>query len=115
MLFAGVLVLLFLAYSSFTRIIALRGTSNIVIEEEQKLARLQAANEALKRDLEYKKSERFMEEEIRNKLGLAKEGEEVVVVTEDYDKTVNPSTSLRTSKKQIPNWKKWQILVFGRV
>lgn len=104
----AIVVLFLLGINSFKRILSLRGTSQRVEEEEQQLDKLRSENEILRQELAYKKSQRFVEEEIRNKLGMAKEGEEVFVVPQEdknKEETVN--------ERQIPNWRKWQILIFG--
>lgn len=78
-------------------------------DEEARLEKLKQENDVLKRELEYKKSQRFAEEEIRNKLGMAKEGEEVFVVPQEEDNNKQETVN----KKQLPNWRKWQVLIFG--
>lgn len=111
LLVLAIFIMMILVSNSVKKIITFRGTSVLVQEEEQKLAKLKLENENLKRDLEYKQSEKFVEGEIRNKLGLAKEGEEIVVVPgkeSDLKQEAN-------NKKTLPNWKKWQKLFFGRV
>ena len=106
----GILVILVLAYSSLQRIMTFRGTSSLVEKEEKKLDTLKAENENLKNELNYTKSERFVEGEIRDKLGLAKDGEEVFVVPED-EKTIGLEA---VKKKELPNWKKWRKLLLGK-
>jgi cell division protein FtsB len=106
------IVLLLLGFNSFKRILALEGTSKNVEKEEAQLQVLRTENASLKQELEYKKSQRFAEQEIRNKLGLAKEGEEVVVVLKKDDGEVDSSGIV--NKKQLPKWKKWKKLFFGK-
>lgn len=109
LLVVAIFISILLAFNSFRKIAAFRVTSNLVIEQKEKLENLKRENEQLKRELEYKKSERFVEEEIRNKLGLAKEGEEIIVVPKK-ETDIQQSTN---NKKNIPNWKKWKNLLFG--
>lgn len=106
----AVLVLLLLGLNSFKRILSLQGTSKNVEKEEATLDTLRRENDSLKQELEYKKSQRFAEAEIRNKLGMAKDGEQVIVVPKKDDGT---STQDAVIKKQLPNWKKWQRIFFG--
>lgn len=110
LLVLALLVIVILAFNSFQKIAAFRGTSNLVSEEEQKLAKIKQENEALKQELAYKQSDKFKEEEIRNKLGMAKEGEEVVVIP-NQDQSQDQVTD---TKREVPNWKKWQLLFFGK-
>lgn len=108
----AVIVLLLLGLNSFKRILSLQGTSKNVEKEEAQLEALRQENAFLKQELEYKKSQRFAEQEIRNRLGLAKEGEEVIVVPKKGDE--DGSSQDTVNKKQVPNWKKWQRLFFVR-
>ena len=64
----------------------------------------------MKNDLAYIKSERFVEGEIRDKLGFAKDGEEVVIVPSD--EKVGDEDEIK--KKTLPNWKKWRNLLLGK-
>lgn len=108
LLVLAVFIFLMLGINSFRKIVAFKGTSTLVEKEEQKLEQLKQENEKLKNELAYKKSDRFQEEEIRNKLGLAKEGEEVVVVPGNDDQKTEISL-----ERQLSNWKKWKNLIFG--
>ena len=87
-----------------------RENAKTVENAEERLQRLKKENEALKAEFEYKKSNEFAEEEIRNKLGLAKEDEVVLILPNEEDSsqlTVHSSQSLK------PNWAKWKKLFFG--
>ncbi|TSC85339.1 MAG: septum formation initiator [Microgenomates group bacterium Gr01-1014_16] len=71
-------------------------------EARKELAETQAEQEQLKSRLEYVQSEEFIEREAREKLGLGKPGEEVVIVP----------TPIRNQESGIkiqdePNWRKW--------
>lgn len=105
---AVVVVSLILVFSSTRRILDLRTTSQKVDELSQYLEDLKSQNEQLRRELEYKKSERFLEEEIRNKLGLVKPGEEVVLLP--LEEAQNQET--RIKKKEEQNYIKWWKLFF---
>lgn len=106
---AVVTVSLILVFSSTRRILDLRTTSQKVDELSQYLEDLKIQNEQLRSELEYKRSERFAEEEIRNKLGLVKPGEKVVVIPRsDERRTMNDER-----KKEEPNYVKWWKLFFG--
>ncbi|MEX2028449.1 MAG: septum formation initiator family protein [Candidatus Curtissbacteria bacterium] len=108
-LIAAVLVSILLAINSVRRIMSFRTTAQSVVEAQHQLNDLKQENEALKRELEYKKSDKFAEEEIRNKLGLAKTGETIVVLPK------NDSSQLTVNSQQstdLPNWQKWWNLFF---
>lgn len=85
-----------------------KNTAQNVQDSEARLQQLKEENEKLKQELNYKKSQEFAEAEIRNKLGLAKEGETVVVLPKE-DRDQLPETSNKDKK----NWEKWWDLFFG--
>jgi cell division protein FtsB len=110
LLFLGVLVSIILVVNSTKRILTFRATSMKVGEAQSRLEQLRKENEDLKKELEYKKSDQFTEGEIRNKLGLVKEGETVVIIPKEEDQ---PSSAKALEGKQKPNWEKWRDLFFG--
>ena len=77
----AVVVALVLALNSYKKIGDFRSASRTVDERRVYLEELKKRNEELKKELEYKESSQFAELEIRNKLGLAKPGETVVIVS----------------------------------
>ena len=109
LLLLAFLVGIILVVNSTKRLLNFRLTASKVTEEEVRLKKLQEENEALQRDLEYKRSQEFTEGEIRNKLGLVKEGETVIILPKEQDRDQLPETS-RVKK---PNWWKWWDLFFG--
>ena len=108
-LIGSILIAIILGVNSARKILSFRGTSEKVSEVEQRLEDLKRENVSLKNELEYKKSDEFKEEEIRNRLGLAREGETVVIVPKnDEGLTTNDE-----SKSKKANWEKWRVLFFG--
>jgi len=107
LLFIAVLIGIILVFNSSKRLISFRSTAKQFSEAEERLEKLKKENEDLKRELEYKKSEEFTESEIRNKLGLVKEGETVVILPKDDKSNKNGE-----NKVAIPNWQKWWNLFF---
>ena len=105
----AILVSVVLVTNSTKRILSLRTTSLSVREAEEKLGKLKQESESLKQELEYKKTDQFAEEEIRNKLGLAKEGEAVVILPKENDEQLTIDNGQLTKS----NWEKWQTLFFG--
>ncbi len=108
LLTGAILIAVILSVNSARKILSFRGTSQKVSEAGQKLEQLKKENEALKQDLEYKKSDGFKEKEIRNRLGLAKEGETVVIIPREANGKEGNSNEV-----QKENWKKWKELFFG--
>ena len=66
------------------------------------LAEVQAEQEKLKKQLEYVQSDEFVEREAREKLGLGKPGETVVIVP-----TPELPPSAKASEGRQSNWRKW--------
>src|SRR3989344_1531450 len=95
----------FLAFNSFNKIMTFRENAKTVENAQERLERLKKENEALKKEFEYKKSEEFAEGEIRNKLGLAKEGETVLILPKEQDSS---QLTVDSSQKTKPNWVKWR-------
>jgi len=109
LLFLAVLVGIIFIVNSTKRILTFRDTSKSVEDAQKQLDRLREENKALKDELEYKKTDEFAEEEIRNKLGLAREGETIVVLPKE-DSDDQQEINNRVSQK---NWQKWWELFFG--
>lgn len=64
---------------------------------EENLTNLEARKEALETTLEALDTERGLEEEVRKKFPLAKPGEEVIVLLDAKDPSVDSRTSSRNS------------------
>ncbi len=109
MLLLVFLVSILLVVNSTKRLISFKTTSQKVAEAEAQLEQLKSDNEALMQELEYKKSNEFLEAEIRDKLGLAREGEAIVVLPKKDDERLK--TNDERHNKQ--NWQKWWELFFG--
>jgi|SRR3989344_438829 len=104
LLIFAVIVGLLLAYNSAKKIASYRGTSQKITGEQAKLEQLRQENAELKQELEYKKSDKFAEGEIRNKLGLAKPGEEVFVVPKE-DERLTANDKSRDERSNLEKWK----------
>jgi cell division protein FtsB len=103
-----VIIALILAYNSFAKIKDFKLSAQTVEDRQAYLVSLKKQNADLKKDLIYKESSQFAELEIRNKLGLAKSGETVVIVPKKDEK---PSYAKASEDK--PNWVKWKELILG--
>lgn len=76
--------------------------------EKTKLAKIQAENDKLEAEIARAQSPEFVEKEVRDKLGLAREGEAVVVLPDkDILKKLAPLFPLETESLPDPTWKKW--------
>lgn len=83
--------------------------SNKRIEKIQgRVEKLKKENEELEEKLAVTKSEKYIEEQLRDKLGLAKEGEIVIVLPDEKIlETLAPSLEEEEESLPDPNWKKW--------
>lgn len=88
-------------------------TKEEVSEMEKRVEALKEENEKLKEKEASVKSDFYVEKQIRDKLGLAKEGDIVVVLPEkEVLEKLAPDTSEEEDAPTQPNWKKW-MEVFG--
>ena len=89
-------------------------TQSRLDDAQAKLTRLKGEQEDLKKELQKMESPLYVEAQIRNKLGLAKENEIILVFPED---DLVRRLSSRTSSSSFydlpePNWKVWLNLFF---
>lgn len=91
---------------------------DILGERQAVLRRVEAEHTRLQKDLEYAQSPEFIEQEARNRLGLGKEGETIVIMPnppagEAGDQS--PISNIQTKEEKednVPNWKRWWRLFF---
>ncbi len=81
---------------------------DIVAERQGELAEVEAENRELTRQLEEAKTEGFVERVAREKLGLVKEGETIVVMPNAKFQMPNEEEK----GAELPNWKRWWGLFF---
>lgn len=81
--------------------------------EEEKVSRMQKENADLENRVILAQSGDYIEAEIRNKLGLVKSGEAIVVLPDvETLKKLAPPEALDQEALPDPNWKKWAHLFF---
>ncbi len=100
-----VLVLLWVIKNISTSILTLRQNSHIVTDLKQQEEAEKRKKQLLKQQLYFVNTPQFIENEAREKLGMVKPGEHIVL------------TPPRESRQKIvldttPNWKKWWNLFF---
>ena len=83
-----------------------------VARGEEKLGEIEQENSDLKKTKEYYKSDQFLEEQIRNKLQMAKPGEKVLILPEELQEGtgVGEESSfgeMAEDKGELANWQKW--------
>ena len=97
---------LYLIVSLSRQIFDLVQKEKIIGKEQLKLEQLKVETLVLKEQLGYVQSEEFTEKEAREKLGMTKEGETVVILPEDFEEMVEQSQGA-VETEEIPNWKQW--------
>lgn len=76
--------------------------------EKVRIAKIEEENKKLEEEVSKMQSIDFIEKEIRDKLGLVKEGETVVVLPEDEVlRKLAPKISYDDDVLPKPNWEKW--------
>lgn len=112
----NILVTLGALFLSFILIKNILGVLNIqerVREAKKEVVGLDEEQEELKRRLEFATSSAFIERTAREKLGLGKPGEYVVVLPqEEFLKSLAPSPEEEEKLPEEPNWKKWLKIFF---
>ena len=86
-----------------------------IASEEKEVQDAEKKEAELQKKLEYTKSQEYIEKQLRDKLGLAKEGEIVVILppAEELRKFA-PKREEEIETLPDPNWKKW-FKVFGLI
>ena len=79
------ILLLFFATGVFRFMVKMRETTKNREIAEMKVFELQQAKEKLSKDIENLKTEKGLEENIREKFGLAKEGEDLIIVVDSKE------------------------------
>lgn len=80
---------------------------DVVGDRKDVLSQVEAENERLKQKLSEAQSQTFVEREAREKLGLVKPGEIIVLV-----RGATPSAQERPRATELSNWRKWWQLFF---
>lgn len=105
-----VLVLLVIAYNLIKQIMEATKSGERLSQAADAVYQLEIKNKGLKQKLIQIQSPEFIEEEVRNRLGLAKAGETVVVIPEDRLKSVLGASS--SAQIRLPNWLGWWKVFF---
>lgn len=82
--------------------------NKLIEKTNSRLEKLKEENLALEKQVEITKSDEFIEKQLRDKLGLVKEGEIILVLPEDeVVKKFSPNIPESDSVKPKANWQKW--------
>lgn len=106
-------VLVLLGLTLYRNIGRIRKSNEKIEETRQRVEELKGKNEELRQQLEVVESDLFVEKQLRDKLGLAKEGEIVVVLPDDETlRKLAPKYEEEEAAIPDPNWKKWLNLFY---
>jgi cell division protein DivIC len=105
----GVLLLsLILALSLVKSITKIVGSNQKIVDEQTSVTELKKENEDLARQLQAVKTTQFVETQARDKLGLAKKGEIVLVLPDEATlKSLAPKIKEEKFTLPAPIWQKW--------
>jgi cell division protein FtsB len=102
------LLCLVLIISLSKSIIKINGSDSKIKDAENSFLELKKENEALTKQLQTIKTTQFIERIARDKLGLAKKGEIVVVLPDSESlRALAPKVEEKEVTLPIPTWKKW--------
>ena len=100
------LISLLLVISLTRSVVTLLQKRQIVVRQREELARLQEANAKLNEALSQAETPEYIEREAREKLGLVKDGETVVILPK-----INDQSSI-SNTQQGSYWQQWWGLFF---
>ncbi|RLC32956.1 hypothetical protein DRH13_00545 [Candidatus Woesebacteria bacterium] len=106
-------VSLLMLVSLARNIVKVREAKERLKEKEEYIEKIRGENEELSQRVATFKSEEFIEKQLRDKLGLAKEGETIIVLPDE--ETISKFAPSDEKEEEIlpdPNWKKWLKLFF---
>ena len=105
-IFVGLVILFGL--SILKNILRINRVNNEIARKETDVEKLKVKNSELQKKIEELGSEVYIESQIRNNLGLVKEGE-IVVVLPDPELLRKLAPVYEKEEKELPivNWKKW--------
>lgn len=96
----AIIILLILIKNTGSSILSTASHSNSLNSLKEKLYNKKQENVYLTEKLAIAKTDEYIEEEARSKLGLIKEGEQLVIEKRLQEKEVGVG-------EKIPNWQKW--------
>lgn len=106
-----IIVVLLVFYNLLRQINEAVKSGERLSEAADTVYRLEAKNRELKQKLSQIQSSQFIEEQARNKLGLSKSGETVVIIPDEKLKSVLGATSSAQTVR-LPNWLGWWKVFF---
>ena len=106
----AILITAAVAYNLINQIIGAVKSGERLSQAADEVYKLEAKNKALREQLSQISSREFLEEQIRNKLGLTKKGETLVIIPEEKLKSVLEVSS--PAQIRLPNPLGWLKVFF---
>ncbi len=103
LIFLG-LIVLFFSFNMFVFLGKMNNTVNKKELVENKVNELEATKEKLGNDIERLKTDRGIEESIREKFGFAEEGEELIIIIDKPEENIEKSNENKGFFEFIKNW-----------
>ena len=106
--YAAWVLVLFLVISTVRNIARVRAINSLVASEKDKLEQMKEDNAKLQAQIAQTQGDAFIEKQIRDKLGLAKAGESVVILPDPAIlRALAPQLPVEENSLPDPNWRKW--------
>lgn len=106
--YALLVLSIFFLYSTLGSIMRVKKAKDQILDSYDQIVGLKKEKEDLQERLEEIRSEEFVEKQLRDGLGLAKEGDLVIILPEDEKlRQLVPKMDFRKESLPDPNWKKW--------
>lgn len=105
-----ILIVLVIAYNILIQITDALKSGERLSSQAEVVYQLEAKNRQLKKKLSEVQSPQFIEEQARNKLGLGKAGETIVIIPEEKLKQVLGTS--QSAEVRLPNWLGWWKVFF---
>ncbi|MDP3973969.1 MAG: septum formation initiator family protein [Candidatus Daviesbacteria bacterium] len=106
-----IIILSAIFYYLISQIVGALKSSDRLSQAADQVYQLEAKNRQLKEELKKIQSPEYIEEQLRDKLGLSKKGETVVVIPEKKIKEVL-GASESSQEVRLPNWLGWLRVFF---
>ena len=104
----GILLLssIFIFWSAYDRFLVAKEMSEKRLSLEKEIHTLEEREVGLEKEVNYLSSDRGIEAEMRRQFDIAREGEQVVIILNDEQATVTPTTTV-TEEDSRPWYKFW--------
>jgi cell division protein DivIC len=103
----AIILVLFIAYKLIRQITDAIRSGDRLSSQAETVFNLEAKNKKLKQKLSEVQSKQFIEEQARNKLGLGRSGETVVIIPDEKLKAVLGASNSAYEKPRLPNYLGW--------